>query len=301
MGDVLHELAGIEGLSPKDGVLGRALIRQGLAAPERVLEAARAVVADPSGGGILDRLAASGVLSEERARSIEEALKKRIAERKAALAAEPPAGEAPAEKAGAAGESEVEDEPAADAPPKETPADGPEKAEPDEAKAAAGTPADAEPELPDIPPEEAAEAQQKSTRMWKPRRRREPPPARNTPPPPDETQAERKGKVREMIDEFVGSFVRSRLHQLTLESLARMGAGVADHKVLAKQHGVKDKEILRIFEEWHAKGLLRTVATFPFYFDPLPKQKEAVRLFFQAWNNPTEHRRLLSKILEIEG
>ncbi|MHC5057421.1 MAG: hypothetical protein ACYTKD_22330 [Planctomycetota bacterium] len=121
--DALGQLAGIEGLAPREAILARALVRHKLAPAEQVLCAARAAAEDPAGGGVLDRLSAEGLLTEERARGIEKALEKQLAGRRAAAASAPPS---------TPGDEEIEDvEPVEEAEPVE-------KAAPVEADGSAG-------------------------------------------------------------------------------------------------------------------------------------------------------------------
>lgn len=281
MGDALQDLARVEGLSPTDSILARTLLRHGMVDPSSVLDAARGAAQDPSGGGILERLSSSGVLSDERAQKIEAAFQKRIAERRGASA-----GKGPDARGALAEEAEpIEDaEAVEDA---EATAEGlTDDALTDDGLTDDGTeartPAGAEPGR-----------GRKGPRMWK----RRPPSARSSPESP---VSRNERETREIVDTFVTRFVCSRTHQLVLDSLARSRAAVADPKALAKALGVREKVVLRVLKDWRVKGLLRTVDTFPFYYDPSPKEKEAVTLFLRAWRNPAEHARLVAKILEVE-
>ena len=94
MGESLEDLAGIEGLAPRDEVIARALIRNGLVEAGAVIGAARAAAAG-SPGDVLDHLTAAGVLDPEKALRIEEALERKIAQKcpPAAEPAGPPADE----------------------------------------------------------------------------------------------------------------------------------------------------------------------------------------------------------------
>ncbi|MHC4253770.1 MAG: hypothetical protein ACYS9X_32040 [Planctomycetota bacterium] len=230
MGEPLEELAKVEGLPPKAAILARALLRNSLAPADRVLAAAREVAADAgeSPGGILEKLIAAGDLAEDRAKQIEAALEKRLAERKRA-----------------------------------TPLLGGKGTKP------------------------------KSSRVWRPKRERVRPVT-----PPDQHGPD-EGEV---IDRFIEEFVRSRLHQLILEVLARPRSGcVADPKKLAMQFGCKEKEIERILKDWKSKGMLSTAGTYPYYYDPPARMAEHIALFMKAWRRQATHGRLLARILELEG
>ena len=137
--------------------------------------------------------------------------------------------------------------------------------------------------------------------MWKPRSRREPATSESVVALYGEMQRRREEKERKAIDKFLEFYVRSRLHQLMIEKLARMRAGVADPKALARSSGAKEKHVIKILRDWKTKGLLRTVGSFPYYYDPPPKVQESAELFLRAWRDPTRHQRLLKKILEYEG
>lgn len=283
MGDALQELARVEGLSPRDSILGRALLRQGIVDPSSVLEAARAAAEAPSAIGILDRLTASGVLTDERARKLEAALQKRIAERRSGFASRAPArpadGPAPAS---AKGEPLGKAEPVEEAEAIED-AEAVDDAELIEQGSAAEAPPGTEPQ-----------PRSGGPRMWRRRSSRTSAPRKTAGPPS-------KAEVRETVDAFVKRFVCSRTHQLVLESLLRAKATVADPKALARKLGLREKEVLRVLKDWRAKGLLRTVDTFPFCYEPSSKDKEAAGLFVTAWRKPAEHGRLLSLILEMES
>lgn len=279
MGDALQELARVEGLSPRDSILARAILRQGIVDPTSVLDAARAVAEDPSAVGILDRLTASGVLTGELARKLDAALQERIAERRSEFASRAPA------------------RPADGRPEDAGPVEGTEDVEDAEAIEDAEAVGDAElieqGSAAEAPPGAGQQRKPKGPRMWRRRSSRTSAPRKAAPPP-------KKIDVREAVDAFVKRFVCSRTHQLVLESLVRAKAAVADPKALARKLGLKEKEVLRVLRDWRAKGLLRTVDTFPFYYDPASKEKEAARLFVTAWRKPAEHGRLLGLILEME-
>ena len=288
MGDALQELARVEGLSPRDSILARALLRQGIVDPSSVLEAARAAAQDRPSIGILDRLTASGVLTDERARKLEAALQKRITERRSELASRAPARPTDV-SAPASGKGEPREE--ADRPEDGEPVEGTEDVEDAEAVGDAeriehGSAAEA-------PPGTEPRRRSKGPRVWRRRSSRTSAPRKAAGPPS-------KAEVRETVDAFVERFVCSRTHQLVLENLVRAKVTVADPKALARKLGLKEKEVLHVLKDWRAKGLLRTVDTFPFCYDPPPKDKEAAQLFHAAWRKPAEHGRLLGLILEME-
>ncbi len=279
MGDALQELARVEGLSPRDSILARALLRQGIVDPASVLEAARAAAQSPSAIGILDRLTASGVLTGERARKLEAALQKRIAERRSESASRAPARPAdgrPEDAGPVEGTEDVEDAEAIE-----------------EAEAVDDTELIAQGSAAEAPPGAGQQRKPKGPRMWRRRSSRTSAPPKTSGPPS-------KADVRETVDAFVKRFVCSRTHQLVLERLVRAKAAVADPKALARKLGLKEKEVLRVLKDWRAKGLLRTVDTYPFGYEPSSKNKEAAVLFVTAWRKPAEHGRLLGLILEME-
>ncbi|MHC4253059.1 MAG: hypothetical protein ACYS9X_28400 [Planctomycetota bacterium] len=137
--------------------------------------------------------------------------------------------------------------------------------------------------------------------MWKPRRERQAETGESVVALYGEMRKRREQKERESMDKFLEKYIRSRLHQLVMEKLTRMRAGVADPKSLARACGVKEKEVVRVLKEWKSKGLLRTVHRFPYYYDPPPKVQETAKLFMKAWRDERQHQRLLMKILEYEG
>jgi len=88
MEDHIQELGAIENLAPTDAILARTLIRNGLINAAHVVEAARAAAGE-SDEGVLELLISSGRLHPGRAREIEQALEKKLAER-SVIAEEPP-------------------------------------------------------------------------------------------------------------------------------------------------------------------------------------------------------------------
>jgi hypothetical protein len=274
MADALRELAAIEGLLPKDVILARALIRNGFVEPGNVIEAARALAEcgpDQYGGGILDRLTASGHLDEERAAKIEKALVRKIAARRAeggpeARAPSEPGGDSPAES--------VE----------------PEKAEAEQ------------PEPPGAPDEGDKEAM-KSARLWKPRRRRreEPGAGESSVVLFEELGARRLEKEREAMESLIDRFISSPLHQAVLERLSRRGMGVADPRSLARELDVPEKRIRRVLKDWQGRGLLKRLGEYPFYYEPGPRLKADINRFLQAWKDPAQRSQLLARIVRLEA
>jgi len=275
--ETLRQLGEISGIAPKEAILARALVRNGLAPPEKVLDAARATAADAEGNGVLQRLCSAGVLTQERALQIEKALEKRISGLRAAVASAPqpaPSDEAadPVEEAISVEESD----PVGDA-------------------AASAKEGDSSPQAGPTAPKK------RSPRMWQPRSKRG--------SDADESDASFQGVVskrrglreQESLDAFLEKYIRSRLHQLIMEKLTLMRAGVADPKALAKACGAKERDVVKVLKDWRLKGLLTTVHTFPYYYDPPPKLQETAELFMKSWRNEQEHNRLLMKILEYEG
>ncbi len=335
MSDALQQLAGIEGLPSKEVVLARAVIKHGLAQPDQVLDAARAVAGDPDGGGVLQRLTASGALSPERAQKVEAAFRKQVAARQAgthrqaqAGAATSSAEAAPAAKAGSPGEGGAkrsgeedaeaieEAEAVEEAAAAEDGGDATEAATEDEKlsspdaapEAAPDTAPDAAPDTapdtaPDPAPDAAPDTGSGDSADGSESTRRGP---RMWKPKPHRESSRRQVAPRrppsrhEIVDAFVEKFVRSRLHQYLLANLAPMRAGVADPKALAKTTGAKKKEVVDILRDWRLKGILKTVGEFPFYYDPREEHKKAIELFLRAWRDPGEHPRLLVKIMEYE-
>jgi len=267
--ETLRQLAEISGIAPKEAILARALVRNSLAPPEKVLDAARATAADAEGDGILQRLCSAGILTQERALQIEKALEKRISGLRAAVASAPQST------------------------PSDESADPVEKSAPAEGAEAAAEGGDSSPQA------DPTARKKRSPRMWQPRSKRG----------ADESDASFQGVVskrrglreQESLDAFLEKYIRSRLHQLIMEKLTLMRAGVADPKALAKACGAKERDVVKVLKDWRLKGLLTTVHTFPYYYDPPPKLQETAELFMKSWRNEQEHNRLLMKILEYEG
>lgn len=153
----------------------------------------------------------------------------------------------------------------------------------------------------EAPSIEDAGSGRKGPRMWKPRREREGGTGESVVVPHGEMRKRRERKDRDSIDKFLEKYVRSRLHQLVMEKLVRMRAGVADPKALARACGAKEKAVVRVLKDWKSNGLLMTVHMFPYYYDPPPKVEETARLFMKAWRDAEQHQRLLMKILDYEG
>jgi len=270
----LRQLAEISGIAPKEAILARALVRHNLASPDKVLDAARAAAADQEGDGILQRLCSAGVLTRERALQIEKALEKKLTARKAATDAA--TSSAPGDNG--VGEAEAAGEPA--------PVGG-----------AAASTREGDPSPQAGPPVR----KKRAPRMWHPRSKRGPDVAEGDASFQGLVSKRREEKEREALDAFLEKYIRSRLHQLIMEKLTLMRAGVADPKSLAKSCGAKERDVIKVLKDWRLKGLLTTVHTFPYYYDPPPKFQETAELFMKSWRNEHEHNRLLMKILEYEG
>jgi hypothetical protein len=82
MSDFIDRLAQIRGLPARDAIVARALVRGGVVAAETVLETAATVAADPTGPDLLGLLTRANALDARRARVYEEALEKKLAERR---------------------------------------------------------------------------------------------------------------------------------------------------------------------------------------------------------------------------
>jgi hypothetical protein len=82
MPDPLEPLNAMPGLAPRDAVIARALVRNNLATADVVLEAARVAAAPDAIGDLLDHLTEAGHLDPVRARQIEEALERKLAEKR---------------------------------------------------------------------------------------------------------------------------------------------------------------------------------------------------------------------------
>jgi len=89
MPDPLEALAAVPGLSPRDAVIARALVKNKLVEAGAVLAAAREAARAGATGDLLDQLMEAGHLTPERAIAIEEALEKRIAQHAPVAAPEP--------------------------------------------------------------------------------------------------------------------------------------------------------------------------------------------------------------------
>ena len=137
--------------------------------------------------------------------------------------------------------------------------------------------------------------------MWKPRSHHESDAAQEPVTLHEQTEKRRKESEREALDGFLEKYICSRLHQLIMEKLTIMRAGVADPKALARVCGAKEKEVVKVLKEWKTRGILTAISTYPYYYDPSPKFQETAELFMKAWRNEQEHGRLLKRILEREG
>jgi hypothetical protein len=89
MPDPLEALDALEGLSARDAVIARVLIKNDMVKADDVLACARGTIENPKVGDLLDQLIAAEHLTPERAISFEEALDRQIARR--APPAAPPA------------------------------------------------------------------------------------------------------------------------------------------------------------------------------------------------------------------
>jgi len=149
--------------------------------------------------------------------------------------------------------------------------------------------------------EVGAAPNRKGPRMWKPRSKRGSDTEEDSASFQGVVSKRRGQREQESLDAFLEKYIRSRLHQLIMEKLTLMRAGVADPKALAKACGAKERDVVKVLKDWRLKGLLTTVHTFPYYYDPPPKLQETAELFMKSWRNEQEHNRLLMKILEYEG
>jgi len=288
MQEALKELARIEGLLPRDMVFARALIRNGFVEARAVLdEAGKLASCDASeyGGGILARLTAKGLLTEKLAGRIEAALKAKSAGQKGA----PTAG--PANTAGSR-EEQVE---AGRAENVEPTGDGP-SARPEEGQRDEPHEKLLE-EAPEPLPDEKAEGASRPDRMWKPRAK----PVARDEPGADQICPRDREHAREEAEAFFQKCIKSKLHAALLDGLARKKAAVVDPKEAAGEHGVGVKAIKQILDEWRHAGLVRTVGSYPYYYDPHGKDKEQVEAFLEGWRDPAQHQEIMQRLLELEG
>ncbi len=316
MGEPLKELTAIEGLLPRDLIIARALIRNKFLEPGPVLEAARWLAQcnpDEYGEGLLDKLTTDGRLTQENAARIETALQQKLGQRKSGrVTPARPTGAASAPGAGG---------PSADAPEAQNQWPFAAAGSEGEATAASGEAVDADAPPETAPAEDPAEPQTETAprgskargktnglteaakrgRLWTPRERHEPDPGDSSVALYEELQAKREARERKELETFIQRFINSRLHVALLEALAKRKAHAVDPKELVDETGVKLKDIRRILDEWKRMALIKTVGAYPYYYDPLGKDKTAIENFLRQWRNPKERPSIMKRLLELEG
>ena len=150
------------------------------------------------------------------------------------------------------------------------------------------------------PAEPEVEELHKPPRMWTPRGPRE---DASLDPAATALARRKKRELREKraLDSFVRRYVRSLAHQVILAHVARQGAGVVDPKEVAEALGMAEPDVLKVLDDWHGRGLLTEMATYPYYYAPAQHENEIIGAFLNDWTDPNEHRRLMAIVLKIEA
>jgi hypothetical protein len=94
--------------------------------------------------------------------------------------------------------------------------------------------------------------------------------------------------------------MKSMLHAAVLEALSRRKAHAVDIRELALELGAKQRDVKAILDDWKRLALIKTVGAYPYYFDPVGKDKAAIAAFLKQWRDARERPAIMKRLLELE-
>lgn len=122
-------------------------------------------------------------------------------------------------------------------------------------------------------------------------------PVETSPDPHLETIEEQEEHLKHIIRHVV----KSRTHEAVLDFLVKRRMNIVEPTEVAKGLALKDKQVRQILDDLRHTGIIKDIGTHPYALSPSKKDLADLKFFFNKWQIPDWHSKMLTWILDQEN